>query len=735
MWPVQHPLRPWWYSLAWRGAIPWCAFNSCEALLSMRHLWFLGLCFTIACSGSVPTDGSVFVLLTYGSYTPVCLRIVASDGQGHEEHADIPKAQFHYTEKGQVRVTVYRKPDWGRDLSIEVTSWDTTKLVDNETRCSGNKLETLDTPERIRVPQRDFATFTATLQARDDDGDGYVLKTAEVAGKDCDDTSAGIHPGISETCDSREDLNCDEKIGCANDGCLGMGCDDGNLCTEQDRCVAAGEVEPQCQGSPKVCPSPTSTCFASESVCISATGQCVYKPPEKETKCDDTDACTQNDQCLGPGQCHGVELVPCSPNDACHLSKRLDCPVSAVCTELVDPDKIGQPCNITGKPGACRRDGSCSAFPFSPSNFDPDAIDERDRNMDVLISCVNSSNPVIFDSTNSSWSFPVGCTPSPTPAPQIISQGDESISVLSMRSLVIRPGSALRLKGNRPVILAVYGDATIDGALLADADGAIPGAGGNRLSCGTQSGGIGPYASGLGSGGGGGAFGQRGSTGGKAPATGNGGNAGTRISTVLVPLIGGCQGGAGGARSNTANGGVGGAGGGALQLAVAGALEVNHWIAVSGGGGKGGKGASGSGGSAGGGGGGGSGGGLLVEAAKLHLSSRARLIANGGAGAEGAETGDTKLGVDGKDGAQDSSEPAEGGDDGGLGAPGGDGGADGVRPTAGVNGVTNGAAGGGGGGAGVIVLRGFEQCDIDSSCADADNFGCDISPNVIPICL
>jgi hypothetical protein len=697
----------------------------------MRHLWLLGLWFIIACSGSAPTDGSVFVLLTYGSYTPACLRIIASDGPRHKGQADIPKEQFHYTEKGQVRAAVYRNPDWGRDLSIEVSSWDATAVIDKEIRCSGNKLETLDTPERIRVPEKDFATFAATLQARDDDGDKHVLKTQDVAGTDCDDTNALIHPEAEETCGGKIDFDCDGLTGCAETDCVGQSCDDGNACTDPDTCVAVGGATPQCRGVPKKCDPPNLRCYSSESSCDPATGQCLYSQRATDTECNDGDWCTSSDRCTNSGVCQGERFDPCESPGECKIAVS-NCSESSQCTVQPDPQKVGEPCSGVGAGGKCRSDGVCSVFPYSPSNFNSEAVSADDRSLDVLINCGSLMDPVIFNSTSGRWKFPAGC--SLTMPVARAPQGNDGIVLLAMRSLTIEANRGLKLIGNRPVILAVYGNARLSGALLANANGDIPGAGGNRLSCLRQEGGTGFSAQEGGSGGGGGGFGEPGAAGGRFNDNTSEGSAGAKGDSTLMPLIGGCPGGMGGSAPSSTNGGMGGAGGGALQLSVAGTLMVEHWISVSGGGGQGGKGTSNGGrDNAGGGGGGGSGGGVLVEAASLQVKASARLTANGGGGAEGGDSTNDNDGTEGVDGAQSSRNPALGGDGGGLGAPGGKGGTDGAEPTKGGDGI-RGGAGGGGGGVGVIVLRGSDSCNIHSSCTDPNSVECVISPRAMQIC-
>jgi hypothetical protein len=744
----------------------------------MRRLWLFGLLLTVAaCREQAPAEGAVRVSVTYGSYTPACIRVSASDSQGNAAETDIAQSAFKNPDGRQVTVAVFRKPEWAHALDMAVAAY--TASADG--KCSGTVLEQYHSPEPVAVPAGNFAKFEIALQARDDDHDGYILKAGAVAGTDCDDTLESVHPGLPESCAGTVDVDCDGTLGCADTECLDKACDDHDPCTLNDQCRPGASSTAECVGTPKTCTPPNLTCYTSESacdrntgacvythqppatscndgsacttgdqcgldaacagtpsvscntppntmcyesagVCDAATGGCSYKPKTATASCDDSNACTQNDRCNGAGSCAGDALAPCVPSDACHRSDR-NCPSSATCAESVDTSKVNTPCTTPVRSGVCRGDGVCSSFPFIPSNFDPDAIAESERGLDVRISCGTAADPVVFDSGTLGGSAPSGCTFPPMPTVQII--GD--YAVVPIRNFTIDAGHALKLKGTRPVIFAVYGNATISGDLLADADLDVAGTGGNRTACGTQKGGTGQFSAQEGSGGGGGGFGTAGAAGGKNISNNAGGGAGTTVSSTLVPLVGGCPGGTGG---SSTNGGGSGAGGGAVQVAVAGTLRIEHWVSVSGGGGQGGKGP---GGNAGGGGGGGSGGGLLLEAFRLELTNQARLTANGGAGAEGGDTS-PKMGSNGNDGSQSSKDPASCPDVGGNGASGGVGGAEGGGPGSGGNGINNAGAGGGGGGVGVIRLRGFGSCGIDPSCNTTDSNGCDISPKVTPVC-
>lgn len=758
----------------------------------MRRFWTLGLLLALAaCREPAPAEGAVRVSMKYGSYTPACLRVTASDAQGNKGETDIVRSAFKSPASREVTVAVFRKPEWARELNMEVASFEAS----TGGSCSGKVIEKHTSPEPITVPLGDVAKFGVTLQARDDDADGHLLKEGAVAGTDCDDSRKEIHPGASEVCSETEDFDCDGAGACADSDCLDQACDDGSLCTENDRCGSVNGATPTCQGTPKRCEPPNLTCYTSEAACVPSTGECVFtqqpastacndnnactssdqcgqdaackgtpsvscnSPPSQchesagtcnattgacayslkapSAACDDANACTTNDTCGGTGSCAGEPLPPCMPSTVCHRSVRNGCPASAACTESPDPAKVGTPCTVAQRSGVCRlNDGVCSSFPYIPKNFDPDAIPAVETGLDLRISCGTLAEPVVFDSsgTTPAWTAPAGCTLPPVPTARIITQGGQETVVVPIRNFILDPGSHVKLKGTRPVILAVYGNATLSGALLANADHEVPGPGGNRGNCGPQRGGNGQFSTGYteGSGGGGGALGTDGAQGGGVTGPLAGGGKGVKVSSpTLVPLIGGCQGGTGGAKNNSPNGGLGGAGGGALQVSVAGTLRVEHWVSVSGGGARGGKGSNND---AGGGGGGGSGGGLLLEAFQLELGPLARLTANGGSGSEGGD--ESRTGSDGNNGSVSSNEPATCPDTGGDGGPGKAGAAEGAAAEAGGDGPNDKTAGGGGagGGMGIIQLQGFSRCAIDASCTTSDNSGCDMSPKVTPIC-
>lgn len=124
---------------------------------------------------------------------------------------------------------------------------------------------------------------------------------------------------------------CYEPTGtCANDTCTyklkaaNASCDDGNPCTENDRCNSVGI----CAGTDKVCHSPPpSGCYQYEGTCQSTTGQCIYTPLLSGTACSPENRC-ETGSCDGAGQCVTTGTVVCQ-NTPCETA--VSCEPSTGC--------------------------------------------------------------------------------------------------------------------------------------------------------------------------------------------------------------------------------------------------------------------------------------------------------------------------------------------------------------------------------------------------------------------
>jgi hypothetical protein len=263
--------------------------------------------------------------------------------------------------------------------------------------------------------------------------------------------------------------------------------------------------------------------------------------------------------------------------------------------------------------------------------------------------------------------------------------------VIFVRDLYIT--STLHFTGNRIPVLVVHGDASITAAGVIDvgASGTQPGPGGH-FQCNGAAGTPGTHNQVCGGGGGGGGNVQPGGNGGgvfayDTTSVGRGVAGGAALPITDV-LRGGCPGGSGNQDSLLTVGlAAPGAGGGAIQLSVAGRLDVNGAIIADGSGG-----AGGSSGNRGGGGGGGSGGMVYLETSTLDgFISLANVVGGGGGGGADSTTSGSP-GFSGRSGG------AGGG--GALGRLGGRGGDNQTSAGHGTDGTTLYTVGGGGGGGG-----------------------------------
>ena len=371
------------------------------------------------------------------------------------------------------------------------------------------------------------------------------------------------------------------------------------------------------------------------------------------------------------------------------------------------------PCTVT--------DAVC--FNYTPSNFDPLVLGAAlAANGALTIDCADA----VFDSTTLMFT---GACAVPLQVAETVQAGGVPAVVIAVTSLTIEGGSTLRLIGDRPVIFAVFGPATINGTLDAGARGDVPGAGGNMFcTVGTGSNGEDQLSGNRGGGGGGGgSFGSPGASGGVGGWASSAAAAGaTEGDATLAPLRGGCGGGRGGWGTAADSGNVGGAGGGAFQVSAAGRLSVGGVTASGGGGGQ--KGMLQQDGA----GGGGSGGAILLEAGQVAISDGAWISSNGGGGGGGYDH-DTvaDLAQPGSDATPTSASGGDGGDRDSTGGRGGDGSGANAAATAGEDGSDilvaafpplqqGGGGGGGGGGVGRIRIR--DNTRSAAACTVPGNF-------------
>jgi hypothetical protein len=118
--------------------------------------------------------------------------------------------------------------------------------------------------------------------------------------------------------------------------------------------------------------------------------------------------------------------------------------------------------------------GTCSPppvlqFPYTPVNFALTGLDPLSTDDMTLLDCGVST----FDSATLAFGNWCGQN---QPSPVVQTQtGGPDVVVVPVRNLTLAGGSTIKLTGSRPVIFAVYGNATIAGTIDAGATGSTPG--------------------------------------------------------------------------------------------------------------------------------------------------------------------------------------------------------------------------------------------------------------------
>lgn len=449
-------------------------------------------------------------------------------------------------------------------------------------------------------------------------------------------------------------------------------CDDGDLCTTQDKC----ELDGGCRGAQVSCLQSGNACLEGTGNC--ADGGCTFAP-KVDAGCNDSDSCTISDRCSAQGTCSGTR-VSCEPTSCRSFTNQ--CNADGGCIfALVD---AGTSCDG----GVCTLAGDClPRFPYQPVNFDITDL-RAPPPMPTVLDC---GETIIDTSATGNLRLTNWCRGQPFEARVIPQANGPEALLVSTSGLTITNDAGLTIVGSRPLIFAVFGDVDITGQVVTRAGAPLCTMGNGNDGASEAVGNSGGSGAGFSTAGGQGGAGSFAST---TPA------GGAEAQTGPTPLRGGCRGGRGGDQS-----GEGSEGGGALQISASGTMSINGVIAAPGRGGARGtyqlvKGKAGN--------GGGSGGMVVLEATTLVISGGA-VTANGGGGGEG---GGIVVGVDGNpgaDGALATATPASGGSGGATtGGEGGQGGALGP-PTAGTAST---AGGGGGGASGRLFFRGPGSCSI-----------------------
>lgn len=445
--------------------------------------------------------------------------------------------------------------------------------------------------------------------------------------------------------------------------------------------VDAPDGPSSCEGASCTETAPSATSWACpKGGCNSAGGAC---------SASGTCFCTGDSQC-GSGKCvkvTGQNDVSCGSCTGTGAADGFDC-------------QLGGP----GIPASC-----VARFGYAPTNFA--AASYTPPQSATTIDCTTT-----YDSTKHAFTGWCAGQTKPTVTSGVTQSGGPSMDVLAFAGLTVTSAGALMLTGGNAVVLAVYGDATIAGAIHADgapgaSDTSTPGASGpgGNYSCGGSTGTSQPSDGHCSAGAGGGASAAGGTgAGGVGGSTAAGGTA--RANASLKPLYGGCPGGTSGSWACQTSGG---GGGGAVQISAAGTLTVSGTITAYGGNGgtstcfAGGCGANGFGG---GGGGSGSGGAVLLEGQSVNTGG-ATITPNGGNGGAPNTTGGGGVGPGGQGGAGGDSASPTGGN--------------GTGATSDGCGSYKDCGGGGGGGYGYLTVNGGEQ---------ATAYSCATTLSPTPVC-
>ena len=210
---------------------------------------------------------------------------------------------------------------------------------------------------------------------------GECCRAADCAAEPCRTTTCQAHRCRSQpvTCTARDQCHeagvCDPNTGeCSQPGkANGVGCDDGDPCTESDRCVngaCVGESISGCVRCTRAEDCPTSPRECQRSICADD-GRCGFAALVG-SRCDAGDPCTVEAECDSRGDCVGTVMVGCR---ACQTAA--DCPPpatpcqTAVCTSDgicdVDTRPDGDSCddgNACTKDDACQN-GQCAGKPVA----------------------------------------------------------------------------------------------------------------------------------------------------------------------------------------------------------------------------------------------------------------------------------------------------------------------------------------------------------------------------------
>jgi hypothetical protein len=193
-------------------------------------------------------------------------------------------------------------------------------------------------------------------------GDTSTPDSSSTDGGSVADGGSSESCGPSTRCNTPPS-QCHESLGtCVSGRCeypmkqAGAACDDGQLCTVKDTCDGAG----QCiSGSPFVCDQPPDQCHEASGTCANNT--CSYKLKGTGSSCNDGNPCTEFDKCNNVGVCFGTDKVCNSPSGACDQAQGTCEASTGACVYPHEPS--GTSCTPTNRcqTGSCNSSGVCTA--------------------------------------------------------------------------------------------------------------------------------------------------------------------------------------------------------------------------------------------------------------------------------------------------------------------------------------------------------------------------------------
>ncbi|MFT3840141.1 MAG: hypothetical protein QM723_24345 [Myxococcaceae bacterium] len=638
------------------------------------------------CSSSV-TDAALKVTVHFGNTPSKCAQLNVT-GKDNKLSTSSPLVKG----SKDLLVGVLETPDLGSTVDVQAIGF----AADD---CTGGKNDQSSVfHETFKKGQVD--TVTLSLDGMGGGGGGGGSMGGGVGGGGS--MGGGAGGGGGTTC-----LNCGAGCNC-EDGGVGheTNCAD---TADNDGDALRDCFDPDCDGkfcgTNKACVNFTCVISNVESDCSDGVdnnndGHTDCDDPTCSSRaCNDGNVCTLTDVCNGTS-CGGTAFTCTQPNEC-------QAPNSGSC--LADGG-----CSYTAMAGPCDG-GSCNSgqcvsvgFGYTPSNFDSH-LPTQFIVPPVTLDC----GVTTFDSTFGTWTNWCHANQPKPPMDDVFRAMDNNLAVIAMEGLNIASGSTLKVTGLRPVAIAVYGDATIDGVLTASSDHESAGAGAPAAKCfaGNHNGGDGHAFTQAG--GGGGALAKNGAKGGDGNGSSTAGNGGASWGMSPDDLNGGCSGGDGAVFfGSVQTAAKGGAGGGGLQLSASGNLTINGKVSANGGGGR-----APAAGSKSGGGGGGAGGDIVLEANLLTIAATAQLTAQAGAGGSGSTDDGGDGTQDGENGHDVDGDKSQGGQTQNPGGNGGDGSSlNDTSPTSGDDAQSmNGGGGGGGAGYGRIFLRSIATCSLSSS--------------------